>query len=71
MKLIIVVEKPDNHDNWTCIDEKGGTHRVDFSIDGSKEFREKLKWGSIVEVEGLQPYIEIARLPEIVDGRRK
>lgn len=58
MKLTLI-GSPDSNDNWTCKDSRGMTHRVDFFIN-NEELRNILKEGDIVEVEYLQPYIEIS-----------
>ena len=52
-------------DCFVCIDEQGGTHRVDLVIDGSGDSKKigaapESMAGRQVDVEYLSPYLEIA-----------
>jgi len=59
MKLTVVRLLENEYDVWLCEDEAGLKHRVDLMIDGGVS-RDDLVPGTVVEVGGLDPYIEIA-----------
>jgi hypothetical protein len=59
MKLTLVRESQVDFDCWYVKDEKGKDHIVDLCVDNSL-VRPFLKTGVVVEVDYLQPHVEIA-----------
>lgn len=68
MKLTLIRERIISYDTWECRDENNGRHFVDFCIDNGPAIRDHLKPGVVVEVDGLQPYEEIAINPRICEA---
>jgi hypothetical protein len=58
MVLKLIKKSPTEYGCWECEEESGKSHTVDLCID-KPSIDAFLKEGVIVEVEYLQPYVEI------------
>lgn len=58
MILKLIKKSPTEYDCWECEEESGKKHTVDLCVD-KPIINPFLKEGVIVEVEYLQPYVEI------------